>query len=108
LGVSRQILATVTTQLSTLTHDLSVLTTQVGSDSTALGQDASQLQGAQTALLAADANVSQQASEISFLHTCLSGVEQALNTLSVGKQALALNLLSSVSSSCSMAAAASG
>jgi hypothetical protein len=84
-----------------------VLTAQVGSDTTALNQDTSQLKGAQTALLAAAAHVNQQSSLISALHGWLGGVEQALNAISVGKQAQGLASLASVSSSCSGPAAAS-
>ena len=57
----------------------------MGSDSTALSQDSSQLLGAQTALAAAQAHVTQQKSLITSLQTCLVGVERALNELAVGK-----------------------
>ncbi len=71
-------------------------------------QDASQLLGAQTSLAAAQTHVTQQASLITSLQTCLVGVEQALNALAVGKQAKAIAALNSVSTSCTAAEASSG
>ena len=108
LGVTRQKTHTVSAQLADLRRDLSVLETQVGSDTTALNQDASQLLGAQTSLAAAQTHVTQQASLITSLQTCLVGVEQALNALAVGKQAKAIVALNSVSTSCSAAEASGG
>ena len=108
LGVTRQRTDTVAAELDEVRRDLSILKTQVGSDSTALSQDASQLLGAQTSLAAAKAHVTQQASLISSLQTCLAGVEQALNELAVGKQSDAIAALNSVSASCTAAEASSG
>ena len=71
LGVTRQQTHTVTAQLDEVRRDLNILETQVGSDSTALSQDSSQLLGAQTALAAAQAHVTQQASLITSLQTRL-------------------------------------
>jgi len=99
---------TVTTQLDEVRRDLNILETQVGSDSTALSQDSSQLLGAQTALAAAQAHVTQQKSLITSLQTCLVGVERALNELSVGKQASAIAALNFVSAGCTAAEASSG
>ena len=79
-------ISTVSAQLASLEHELLVLTDQVGSDTTAFDQATSQLKGAQTALEAAQANLTQQASLITSLQTCLGGVEQALNALSVNNQ----------------------
>jgi chromosome segregation ATPase len=108
LGVTRHQTGTVSAQLAGLRRNLALLTSQVGSDTTALNQDVSQLQGAQAALAAAEAHVSQQSSQITALRTCLGGVERALNALSVDKQARAIAALKSVSSSCSKAAASGG
>jgi hypothetical protein len=108
LGVTRQRTDTVKTELAEVRRDLSLLETQVGTDTTALSQDASQLLGAQTSLAAAKAHVTQQASLITSLQTCLGGVEQALNALAVGAQAKAIAALNSVSSSCTAAEAAGG
>ena len=105
LGVARHQTEAVSAQLSGLRRQLGDLTAQVGDETTALNQDASQLKGAQSGLSAAQAHVTQQAANISSLRTCLAGVERALNALSVGKRARAITALSSVSSSCSVAAA---
>jgi|SRR5271157_5338630 len=108
LGVTRHATDSVSDQLTELRRNLELLITQVGNDSTALNQDAAQLNGAQAALAADEAHVSQQASQITSLHTCLGGVERALNALSVGKKSRAIKALNSVSSSCSAAVASSG
>ncbi len=108
LGVTRHQTRTVSAQLRLLQHDLSLLKAQVGSDTTALNQDTSQLLGAQTSLAGAQAHVSQQASLITSLQTCLVGVEEALNELAVGQQGAAITALNSVSSSCTAAEASSG
>ncbi len=73
-----------------------------------MNQDTSQLQGAESALSAAQAHVAQQASLLTALHTCLGGVEQALNALAVGSQGKAAASLYAVSASCSTAVSASG
>jgi tRNA(Leu) C34 or U34 (ribose-2'-O)-methylase TrmL len=108
LGVTQQRTHTVSAQLQEVARDLSVLKTQVGSDTTALNQDSAQLLGAQTSLSAAQAHVTQQASLIGSLQTCLIGVEQALNELAVGNQGSAIAALNAVSTSCTAAEASSG
>ncbi len=108
LGVTRQHTETVSAQLAELSRDLSVLETEVGNDTTALNQDAAQLLGAQTSLAAARAHVTQQASLIGSLKTCLGGVEQALNALAVDNQQQAIAALNAVSSQCTTAEASSG
>jgi septal ring factor EnvC (AmiA/AmiB activator) len=108
LTVTRQHIATESAQLADLRHDLATLETQVGSDTTAFDQVSSQLKGAQTALDSAQAHVTQQASQITSLHTCLAGVEEALNALAVNSRPRAFAALESVSSSCTSAAASSG
>ena len=108
LGVTRHQTSTVSSELADLRRDLALVTAQVGSDTTALNQDGSQLKGAQAALAAAQAHVSEQSSQITSLQTCLGGVERALNALSVGRKARALAALQAVSSSCSSATASSG
>jgi hypothetical protein len=107
-GVTRQRTRTVSAQLQELSRGLSVLKTQVGSDTTALSQDSSQLLGAQTSLSAALAHVTQQASLITSLQSCLVGVEQALNELAIGNRASAIAALNAVSASCTSAEASSG
>lgn len=108
LVVTQHQTKTTSVQLAGLRRDLDLLTRQVGSDATALNQDGAQLAGAQAALAAALAHVSQQDTRISSLRTCLGGVEQALNALSVGKKPRAIAALESVAASCSSAEAFSG
>jgi hypothetical protein len=103
LGVTRHHAADVKKQLAELRRDVEVLVTRVGSDTTALNQDAAQLKAAQSELATTQVDVSQQTSRIAALHTCLGGVEQALNALAVGSQANAISELSSVATSCSAA-----
>lgn len=107
LGVTRDRTTVVAAQLTELRHDVDLLTTQIGNDTTAFDQDSSQLKGVQAALALTQADVSQQSVLIADLHTCLSGVEEALNSLSVGNQAGAIADLNAVSSSCT-AASSSG
>jgi len=90
-------------QLALARREFSLVSTQVGSESTALGQEVSQLKAAQSALHAAQSHVSQQTAQIGSLHTCLRGVEQALNALSVKRQGRAIVALSFVSTSCQAA-----
>jgi hypothetical protein len=108
LGLTQQRTHSVSSQLQDVSRDLSVLKTQVGSDTTALSQDSSQLLGAQTSLSAAQAHVTQQASLITSLQSCLVGVEQALNELAIGNRASAIAALNAVSGSCTSAEASSG
>jgi hypothetical protein len=103
LTVTRHHAADVRLQLAKLRHDVEVLVTRVGSDTTAFNQDAAQLKAAQSELAATQVDVSQNTSRIAALHTCLGGVEQALNALAVGSQANAITELSSVATSCSTA-----
>ncbi len=73
-------------ELATVRHDLSVVNGQVSAYTTALAQDTTQLKGVQAALANAQSDVSHQTSTIADLHTCLGGVEQALNALAVSDQ----------------------
>ena len=52
--------------------------------------------------------MTQQASLIGSLQTCLVGVEQALKQLAVGRQPNAIAALNAVSSSCTAAEESSG
>jgi hypothetical protein len=108
LGTTRATTGVVALDLAKARFDLRLVTQQAGNDATALNQDTSQLEGAQSALSAAEAHVAQQASLLTALHTCLGGVEQALNALAVGSQGKAAASLSAVSASCSAAVNASG
>jgi hypothetical protein len=108
LGVTRGTTSVVSRELATARTDLRLVTQQVGNDTTALAQDTSQLQGARSALSAAQAHVVAQASLLNSLHECLGGVQQALNALAVGNQSKAADALKWVSAPCSAAVSASG
>jgi hypothetical protein len=112
---ARRVLAKTRATTKVVSHDLTVartdlylVTQQVGNDKTALAQDTAQLEGAQAALSAAQAHLFEQASLINSLHTCLSGVEQALNALAIGHRAKAIAALTWVATPCSTAVNASG
>ncbi len=108
LAATRGKTGVVSRDLATAKKDLHIVTEQMGSDSTALVQDTSQLQGARSALSAAQAHVFEQAYLLDSLHSCLAGVEQALNALAVGNQSKAADALKWVTSPCSAAVNASG
>jgi hypothetical protein len=105
LLITRYRTASVVRNLGLLRHEVAVLVTQVASGTTTWSQDTAQLKSAQSALASIQADVSQQSTRIGALHTCLGGVQQALNALAINHQATAVSELNSVASSC---AAASG
>jgi hypothetical protein len=108
LAITRGTTGVVGRELASARNDLHLVTQQVGHDTTALAQDTSQLEGARSALSAAQAHVFEQASLLSSLHECLGGVEQALNALAVGNQSKAADALKWVATPCSTAVNASG
>jgi hypothetical protein len=108
LSSTRRHTAAISQELTQARTDLGLLSRRVGSDTTALAQDTAALQGARAALDAAQAHASQQVTLLSSLHTCLGGVEQALNALAVANQPSAIAALDAVAQSCSAAVAASG
>jgi hypothetical protein len=108
LSTTRRHTATVSRQLAQARADLALVTPQVASDTKALTEDTSALQGARAALNAAQGHASQQKTLLSSLHTCLGGVERALNALAVANQPRAIAALDAVSQSCSAAVGASG
>lgn len=103
LGLTRRQTAMVKHNLAVLVHDVSLLTAQVGEDSTTWKQDEAQLQAALTALAVTQGDVSKQGSLIGPLHTCLGGVQQALNALAINDRSDAVSALNSVSASCASA-----
>jgi hypothetical protein len=105
LLITRHRTTNVVRNLAVLRHEVAVLMTQVASGTTTWSQDTAQLKSAQSALASIQADVSQQSTRIGALHTCLGGVQQALNALAINHQATAVSELNSVASSC---AAASG
>lgn len=94
--------------LTAVRRQLSVVNGQVSATSTALAQATVQLQGVQKSLASAQANVTDRTSTIGDLHTCLAGVEQALNALAVADQTHAIDALNGVSASCAGAVASDG
>jgi hypothetical protein len=103
LDVTRQQITVATIDLTSVQRSLATVDGQVSVDSTTLADDVSKLDGAKSALSTAQADVARQASTETALHTCLGGVEQALNALSVGDQARAINALNAVATSCTSA-----
>ncbi len=108
LDATRGQLGHVRSDLATVRADLNGIDRQVALDTTTLSQDVSQLQGVEAALVGARASVSNQTKAMDDLRTCLGGVEQGLNALSVGDRVHAVNALSAVSTDCTAAYAASG
>jgi hypothetical protein len=98
----------VLAQLTSVESDLRHVDGQIGSDAATLSSDAAQLQSLQGQLSTTRADVARQTSDIADLQTCLSGVEEALNALSVGDSSVALNSLESVTASCQHAVAVDG
>ena len=105
---THHVATTVAADLSRLRHELQVLTSEVSHQDATLQQDTAKLQGDNAALQATQSHVAAQNVQIGAVHTCLSGVQQALNALSVGNQNDALWFVTIVSPSCSTAAAPSG
>jgi len=103
LGITRHRTADVAHDLAVLRHDVGVLMGQVESATAAWTQDTTEAKAAQSALAVVRDDVSQQSSRIESLHTCLGGVQQALNALAIDNQATAISELNSVASSCSAA-----
>jgi hypothetical protein len=108
LSTIRRHTAVVSLELAQARSDVGLLTRQVAGEQTALSQDVSTLEGARVLLHAAEAHASKQATLAGSLHTCLGGVERALNALAVANLPSAIAALDEVSQSCSAAVAAGG
>jgi uncharacterized protein YlxW (UPF0749 family) len=91
------------TELSDLRHAVTALRSEVGTDTATWSQDTAELKSAYAAFVITQSDISQQSSRIDALHTCLGGVQRALNALATSDQASAVSALDSVSSSCSTA-----
>jgi chromosome segregation ATPase len=100
--------ANVLSQLAAVKENLRLVNGQVEQTNSALTNDTAQLREVETALTNAQSDVSSQQSTIAALHSCLGGVEQSLNALSVGDQNSADNALVAVSANCKSAVAADG
>jgi chromosome segregation ATPase len=105
LDITRARIDGVDGQLATVRSQLTDLQGQVTQDSATLAADTTKLNGAKVALANSQANNSRQSTVISNLHTCLGGVEEALNALSVGDQSHAVAALDAVAASCESAVA---
>jgi hypothetical protein len=95
----------VSGELAQLRANLALLSARVANDSATAEQDTNQLRAAQAELAAVQAHVTQQTALIGSLHTCLAGVERALNALSVGRPSHAIVALQAVRPSCRSAGA---
>ena len=100
--------ATVLSELAAVKENLRLVNGQVEQTNRALTNDTVQLREVETALANAQSNVSSQQSTIAALHSCLGGVEQSLNALSVGDENSADNALVAVSADCKSAVTADG
>jgi chromosome segregation ATPase len=108
LSDSRHQKVNVLSELAAVTQNLLLVNGQVEQTATALTNDTAQLREVETALANAQSNVSSQQSTITALHSCLGGVEQSLNALSVGDQNSADNALVAVSTDRQSAVTADG
>jgi len=108
LSLTRHQDETVLADLASVRQQLRVVDGQVRQSTTSLTSDTAQLHDVQGDLTDAQANVATQGSDITDLQSCLGGVEQALNALSVGDQASALAALNAVSTTCQSALSADG
>jgi flagellin-like hook-associated protein FlgL len=108
LDVTRAHIRSVLGNLGTVQNELQGVNVQVFLTSKALAQDAADLKLAQTELANAQSDVSHQTMVITDLRTCLGGVQEALNALSVADQARAIDALNSVTPSCNDVVALNG
>ncbi len=90
-------------QVATARRELANITDQSNTAGQTLQTEAAQLAADQKQLSDAEANVHAQGVSISDLVTCLSGVEKALNLISLGNQSAAATTLTGVASSCKSA-----
>jgi septation ring formation regulator EzrA len=95
-------------RLKTVRNDLQFLNTQIDVSQKALTSDTTLLEGIRSALTEAQQGVSEKALYITNLKTCQTGVEQALNALSVGDETHAVAALGNVSTPCQAVAASGG
>lgn len=93
----------VDAHLAAARADLAALNSQVAADSAVLTTDTAKLDGALAVLAQSQQSVATQSASIGSLHTCLGGVEEALNALSLGDQKHAVAALRAVASACTAA-----
>ncbi|MGP0029217.1 MAG: hypothetical protein ACLPVF_01785 [Acidimicrobiales bacterium] len=90
----------VLADLDAVRQSLRVADGHVGADTATFTEDTTELKGIEATLALARANVAHQGSTIADLQTCLGGVEQALNALSVGDLNDAIGQLTTVTPAC--------
>ena len=108
LEATRAQIAVAAGDLASVRHDLDTVNGQVAVDATALDNDTTKLDGAKTALAHASTDLSLENLAVAGLHTCLGGVEQALNALATGDQNQAVSALEAVAGSCAGAVGTRG
>jgi hypothetical protein len=108
LGATDHQAKSVSGQLAQLRSALALLSARVANDTATAEQDTNQLKAAQAELAALQKHVTQQTALIGSLHTCLGGVERALNALSVDRPDQVVLALQAVRPSCTSAAGANG
>jgi len=108
LVVTQGHLRTVLANLGSVRMELQGMNVQVFLTAKALAQDVANVALAQNELANAQSDVSHQTAIITDLQTCLGGVQEALNALSVSDQAGAINALDSVAPSCNGVVASNG
>ena len=106
LDLTRGRIHGVDVDLAAVQRQLAGMRGQVTQDSATLAADTAKLNSVKATLESSQANVSRQSAAIGSLHTCLGGVEEALNALSLGDQRHGLAALNAVASSCRAAEAA--
>jgi len=105
LDVTQAHTRAVLADLTQVRQELGGVSVQVFLATKALAQDAADLTTAHSELLVAQSDVSNQTTVIADLQTCLGGVQQALNALSVNDQGRAIDALDSVAPQCNGAVA---
>jgi len=100
LEVTRSQLVNTLTRLATTEATLASTTEQRDTLQSELATTSQDLAGAESNLSNADQSLHVQGIDIATLHTCLAGVEQALNQIAVGNASGAVSSISGVASSC--------
>jgi soluble P-type ATPase len=98
----------VLADLAHVRQELGEVSVQVFLVTKALAQDAADLTTAHSELVVAQSDVSDQTTVIADLQTCLGGVQEALNALSVNDQGRAIDALDSVAPQCNATVASGG
>jgi hypothetical protein len=108
LTLSRHQRAYVLAVLQATREQLDTDVTETTQSSAALTDDTEQLHSVQSTLQNDRAGVTRQGSSIVALQSCLGGVQEALNALSVGDPKSAVDSLVAVSAACQNAVASDG